>query len=352
MDPAKASTAKHSRQKASLRRLVYHMLGGEGHQDFWVRFVDYFLIGLIILNIISVVLESVATLSIAHGPIFHAFDLISVAIFSLEYVLRVWTCVESDNPAFHHPLFGRLRYMATPLAIIDLLAVLPFYLGMFVEIDLRAMRVLRLLRVFKLTRYSSAMTMLIAVIKQESRAVGAILFIMAVLIVFSASVMYLFEHPVQPAAFPDIPAAMWWSVVTLTTLGYGDITPITPWGRLFGGLVAIMGVGMVALPSGILATGFAEQLRQRRAEYRERVVEALSVGRLSKAERHALEEMREQLGMNEEEAAAILEHVVSHDHSTTCPHCGKMLEGYVPPRPKHAHKHAHKPAPPPDEGSR
>jgi voltage-gated potassium channel len=349
MDSAKPSPVKHVRHKTSLRRLVYHMLGGEGHQDPWVRFVDYFLIGLILLNIFSVVLESVASLSIAHGPIFHAFDLISVAIFSVEYVFRIWTCVESDNPAFRHPVLGRLRYMATPLAIIDLLAVLPFYLGMFVEIDLRAMRVLRLLRVFKLTRYSSAMTMLIAVIKQESRAVGAILFIMAVMIVFSASVMYLFEHPVQPAAFPDIPAAMWWSVVTLTTLGYGDITPITPLGRMFGGFVAIMGVGMVALPSGILATGFAEQLRQRREEYRERIVEALSDGRLSKAERHALEEMREQLGMSEEEAAAILEHVVGHDHTTSCPHCGKILEGFVPPRPKHPHKHAHKPAAAEDE---
>lgn len=320
---------RKGRHRPKLRRHVHHMLGGEGHQDPWVKLIDYALIGLIILNIISVILESVATLQIAHGPVFHYFDLFSVAVFSVEYVLRVWTAVEHEDRRFHHPLWGRLRYMATPLAIIDLLAVLPFFLGIFVEIDLRAMRVLRLLRVFKLTRYSSAMTMLIAVLKQEVKAVGAILFILAILIVFCASVMYLFEHPAQPNAFPDIPAAMWWAVVTLTTLGYGDVTPITPLGRLFAGLVAIAGVGMVALPSGILATGFAEQLRQRREEYRERVAEAMVDGRISRAERHELDEMRESLGMSEEEAAAILQRVAkSGPGAAVCPHCGGALEGY------------------------
>jgi voltage-gated potassium channel len=305
------------------------MLGGEGHNDIWVKAIDGALIALIVLNILAVILESVPTLSISHGPVFHLFDLVSVGVFSIEYVLRVWTAVELPDQRFKHPLWGRLRYMTTPLAIVDLLAVLPFFLGYFVEFDLRTLRVLRLLRIFKLTRYSSAMHMLVAVLRQESRAVGAILFIMVVMMVFMGSLMYLIEHPVQPHVFPDIPTAMWWAIVTLTTLGYGDVTPVTPLGRMLGGVVAVAGVAMVALPSGILASGFSEQLRIRREEYSEKVAEAISDGRLSKAERHALEEMRQRLGLSQDEAASILEHISKQPKDTNCPHCGVVLKGFV-----------------------
>lgn len=294
-----------------------------------MKSVDFALIALIVLNIFAVILESVPTLSMVHGPVFHAFDLFSVGVFTVEYLLRVWTAVELGDARFKHPVWGRLRYMATPLAIVDLLAVLPFFLGIFVELDLRTLRVLRLLRIFKLTRYSSAMHMLVAVLRQEARAVGAILFILIVLMVFMGSLMYLLEHPVQPHIYPDIPTSMWWAIVTLTTLGYGDVTPITPLGRILGGVVAVAGVAMVALPSGILASGFSEQLRVRREAYSEKAAKALSDGSLTKAERHALEEMRESLGMSEEEAAAILEHLAKAPQSINCPHCGGVLKGYI-----------------------
>lgn len=308
-----------------LRRRVNHMLGGEGHQDPWVKAVDAALVTLITLNVVAVVLESVESLSIAHGPVFHAFDRFSVVVFSAEYLLRLWTCVELDDSRYRHPLWGRLRYMTSPMAVIDLMAVLPFYLGMFVEIDLRAMRVLRLLRLFKLTRYSSAMSVLVAVLRKEARAVWAMLFILSVIMIFSASLIYLFEHHAQPHRFADIPSAMWWSIVTLTTLGYGDVTPITPMGRLFAGLIAVIGVGMVALPAGILASGFTEELRVRREEFREKVDDALASGNLTRARRNRLREMRLKLGLDEEEAALILERAVREKALAHCPHCGHDL---------------------------
>lgn len=322
MNASPASHKAHARHR-SLRRTVYHMLGGEGHSDPWVKAVDWFLIVMVALNVLAVVLESIEHLSIAHGPVFHAFDLFSVAVFSVEYLLRLWTAVELNDKRFHHPIYGRLRWMVSPMALIDLLAVLPFYLGMFVEMDLRAIRVLRVLRVFKLGRYSMAMSVMVAVARQETRAIGAVLFVMLVVLIFTSSLMYLFEHHAQPHVFADIPTAMWWSVVTLTTLGYGDMVPITPLGRMLGGLTAILGVGMIALPAGVLASGFSEQIRQRRQEYREAVERALEDGSITRRERRHLDDVRLQLGLSEEQAAAILEHAVKHpDH---CPHCGGVL---------------------------
>lgn len=301
------------------------MLGGDGHDDLLVKSVDWFLIMLIVMNVVAVVLESIEHLSIAHGPVFHAFDLFSVAVFSLEYVLRLWTAVELEDTRFRHPVWGRLRWMVSAMAIIDLLSVLPFFLGMFVQMDLRAIRVLRVLRVFKLGRYSMAMTVMSAVARQEARAIGAVLFVLMVVLIFTSSLMYLFEHRAQPHVFADIPTAMWWAVVTLTTLGYGDMVPITPLGRILGGLTAVLGVGMIALPAGVLASGFSEQMRIRREEYREAVERALEDGAISRRERRLLDDTRVRLGLSEEEASLVLEDAVKHPHPNTCPHCGESL---------------------------
>ncbi len=303
--------------------MVHRMLGGEGHDGFWVRALDYFLIGLIVLNVIAVLAESVEDLSIAHGPIFYTFDVFSVMVFSGEYLARLWTAVELDDPRFRHPFWGRLRWTMTPMAVVDLLSVLPFYLGIFVQLDLRAMRVLRVLRVFKLGRYSMAMTVMAAVARQEARAIGAVLFVMAVVLIVTSSLIYLFEHHAQPHVFSSIPVSMWWSVVTLTTLGYGDMVPITPMGRLLGGLTAILGVGMIALPAGVLASGFSEQMRIRREEYREAVERALEDGTIDRRDRRRLDESRLHLGLSEDDAIRILETAVRHP--TTCPHCGQVV---------------------------
>lgn len=302
------------------------MLGGEGHADRRVKAIDIALICLITLNVAAVMLESITWLSVAHGPYFHAFDAISVAIFTVEYLARIWTCVE--DPQYGQSVHGRLRYMVTPMALIDLAGILPFYIHTIWPFDLRTMRVLRLLRILKLTRYSTAMAVLMAVLRQETRAIGAIIFIMAVVMIFTSSLMYLFEHAAQPETFTDIPTSMWWAVVTLTTLGYGDMVPITAWGRVLGGFTAVIGVGLVALPAGVLASGFSEQMRMRREEYQQRVERALLDGRITRRERRSLEDLRHELGLSHEDAARILHDAARHRHAA-CPHCGVPLGPHV-----------------------
>ena len=239
--------------------------------------------------------------------------------------MRVWTAVEVEDERFHHPFYGRLRYIFTPMAIVDLVAIVPFYLGMFFEVDLRAMRVLRLLRVFKLTRYSHAMTIMIDVLRQEAKSIGAMLFVFLVILVFVSSLMYMLEHPAQPHVFADIPSAMWWAAVTMTTLGYGDMVPLTPLGRILGACTAVIGVGMIALPAGVLASGFSEQVRQRREEYLETVEKVIHEGRMTRREQRALEDTRIALGLSHDEAAHLLEHAAKGG-ITHCPHCGEKIE--------------------------
>jgi len=310
---------------ARLRRRVYHALGGDGYDEPIVKIIDYALVTLITVNCIFSILESVESLSILHGHIFHGFDRFSVVVFSIEYLARLWTAVEIEEPRFRHPLLGRLRYLFTPMALIDLVAILPFYLGFFFEVDLRAMRVLRLLRVFKLTRYSQAMAIMVSVLRQEARAIGAVLFVFVVILIFISSLMYLLEHLAQPKVFADIPSAMWWAVVTMTTLGYGDMVPVTALGKLIGACTAVIGVGMIALPAGVLASGFSEQVRLRREEYQETVEKAISSGRLSRRGRRKLEEARERFGLSHEEAVHILERAAKGE-PTHCPHCGGQLD--------------------------
>lgn len=304
-----------------LRHLVYRLLTA-GARTRAGRIIDLMLISLICANVAAVIMESVEDISLVHGPIFRTFDVVSVLIFSVEYLARVWVAVDQPDPQFRHPLWGRLRWMATPMAVIDLLAVLPFYLDILLEIDLQVLRVLRVLRIFKLSRYSLALTVIVDVAKQEARTIGAMIMVMFVIVVMSASLVYLAEHHVQPHVFKDIPTTMWWAVVTLTTLGYGDMVPVTFVGRLLGSVTAIFGIGMIALPSGVLASGFSEQLRLRREEYRTMVDEVLDEqqGQIPRSERRALDDARRQLDLSEEEAIQILENEVKG--LRVCPHCG------------------------------
>ena len=305
------------------RRKVYQMLGGEGHRSGLVRAIDYALMTLICVNCVFSMLESVERLALVHGKVFHDFDVISVAIFSVEYLLRLWTAVEM--PRYGHPLWGRLRWLTTPLAIVDLLAVLPFYLGFIFQFDLRELRVLRLLRIFKLSRYSNAISIMNAVLRREARAMGTVMFVFLIILLFISSLMYLVEHPVQPDVFSDVPTALWWGVETMTTLGYGDMIPATPLGKLLGGLTAIMGVGMIALPAGIMASGFTEHMRLRREEFAEDVEKFSQAGaELTPRQRRRLEAARLALGLSHEEAAHILHHART-GKGIRCPHCDKPI---------------------------
>jgi voltage-gated potassium channel len=293
------------------------------------RGIDLSLATLIILNVVATILESVAEIEQRYGVGFRIFELFSVGVFTLEYATRLWLAPLHPTGRYREPIRGRLRFARTPMALIDLAATLPFYLGFLTGLDLRFLRVLRLVRVFKMSRYSSAMTILLEVLRDESRSFAAALSILVVILILAASGIYLVEHDVQPDAFGSIPAAMWWAVATLTTVGYGDVTPVTAAGKVFGALVTVVGIGMVALPAGILSSAFSDHLRRSRESFRQEVAKALEDARLDTLEREELKERGEELGIGAaEEARLIAQALESRPRSSvgaSCPHCGQEL---------------------------
>lgn len=223
------------------------------------RVVDLSIMGLILLNVGAVIMETVPSMALEHARFFELFELFSIAIFSVEYILRVWSCTENER--FSGPLAGRLRYVLTPMALIDLIAILPFYLPLIMPVDLRFMRALRILRIFRLlkfARYSRALRVFGRVIREKKEELVITLTAILIVLVLVSSLMYYLEKDVQPEAFGSIPAALWWGVVSLTTVGYGDTYPVTVLGKFFGGLIALIGIGVIALPAGIIASGFAQ----------------------------------------------------------------------------------------------
>ncbi len=288
--------------------------------------VNGFIMVLILANVLAIVLESVRSIRLAHEAFFQGFETFSIAIFTIEYVLRVWVCTE--NPMYFSPVRGRLRYMVSFMAIVDLLAILPFYLSMFFTLDTRFLRVLRLLRVFKLTRHFQSLEILIQVLRMEGPVLGSALFVLLVLAVLAAGGIYVVEHDAQPEAFGSIPAALWWAIVTLTTVGYGDVVPQTDAGRFFALIITMLGVGMAALPAGIIAGGFTREMQKRREIYQTRVREALEDGVITLEEQEQLEHIRRQLGLDIEDAKAVTRaefSVLSQLGQSKCPHCGKPL---------------------------
>ena len=247
----------------AIRRRTHQILEGTREGDLVNRVFEIFMIVLIAGNVLAVILETVPSLGTAYGGLFFVFEVFSVAVFSIEYVLRVWAVIEDRRRTRMTPVGGRVRYMVTPMAIIDLLAFLPFYLSAFFAVDLRFLRVLRLLRILKLTRYSPALETFARVLRNERKPLVAALLMLGVVLILVSSLMFVFEQSAQPEAFGSIPAALWWGIVTLTTVGYGDVAPVTVGGKIFGALVTVMGVGIVAVPAGILASGFNQEIRKR-----------------------------------------------------------------------------------------
>ena len=258
--PGTASTGSRRR----IRQRTHEILGRPERGDVASRAFDVVILSLIAVNVLALILESVAPIYEASGSWFRRLEAVSVTVFSVEYVLRVWSSVE--DPRFAGP-GGRLRYMATPLAVMDLLAVLPFWLPL-IGLDLRILRTLRLFRIFwlgKLGRYSIALQTLgrVVIAKRGELAITGALG--AALLLIASTLMYFVEHAAQPDTFSSIPASMWWAVATLTTVGYGDVYPVTPLGRILGSVIAVLGIGMFALPTGILGAAFTEELQAYRA---------------------------------------------------------------------------------------
>jgi voltage-gated potassium channel len=232
-----------------------------------IRLFNLLLALLIVLNVAAVILETVEPIRARYEVFFLAAERAATAIFAAEYLLRVWTAVDLHGRRFSHPLWGRLRYMRGFFPLIDLVSVLPAMLGILGAGDLRVLRLLRLLRMLKLTRHSKVFSLLWSVFRDEAQSIGALLFILCLTLTVSGALAYMIEGEEQPAVFNSIPAAMWWAIETLTTVGYGDMVPATAAGKLLGGLVSIVGIGTLALFSGVITVGFLEQLKTRREHH-------------------------------------------------------------------------------------
>lgn len=267
--------------------------------DRWSHRFDVGIMALIILSVVGVMLESVPLIAAQFGTVLFAFEIVAVLIFTVEYLGRLWTCTLDKR--FAGAVKGRLHWARSPLAIVDLLAVLPFYLP-FLGVDARFLRVLRLLRILrlaKLQRYMKSLLLLGKVWSNRRYEIVMTTVLMLFILIISSSLMYYAERVAQPDTFASIPQAMWWAIATLTTVGYGDITPVTGLGRVMGAVVAVVGIALFALPTGILGSGFVEELEKGRARERKQ------------------EEQRER-HLQQQAASA-------EDHTLHCPHCGKAL---------------------------
>ena len=244
----------------TLRKWAYNLLEPSVSGSRAAKAIELMLIALIFLNIIAILAESVPEYNAEYGQFFQSLEKFSIIVFTIEYVLRIWTC--GENPKYAG-LIGKFKYAATPMAVIDLLSILPFYMAVL-PFDLRVVRIIRLFRLFrllKIARYMKAVHLISAVLRERREQIFlTVMFILFMLVILS-TVMYFVEKDAQPEKFSSIPATMWWGIETLTTVGYGDMIPTTPLGRFLGGAFAILGIGIFALPAGILSSGLTDHLR-------------------------------------------------------------------------------------------
>ena len=249
-----------------MKKRIFEIVQNAKDGDKASKFFDIFIIVLIIVNSIVVVADTFQLPEIAK-QISRWIEIISVIIFTIEYICRLWTAdlLHSDLSAAK----ARIRYIFSFMAIIDLLAILPFYLPMIIPIDLRVLRMLRifrLFRIFKINRYTNALSTIGQVIKDKAAQLISSMFVVFLLILIASILMYSVEHEAQPEQFNNIFQSMWWAIATLTTVGYGDIYPITVAGKILSAIIALLGIGMVAVPTGIISSGFSEMIDKQKVD--------------------------------------------------------------------------------------
>ena len=252
--------------RKQLKNIIYEILETSESSNLYSFIDDIVITGLILINVGAFIASTSPALSHDHQSLLENIEIVSSLIFTIEYVLRLWVCTVDCR--YSHPLWGRLRYGLTPLSLIDLISILPFYsLLLFPNLNfVNLIRLLRLLRLLKMSRYSESVRTLGGVLYAKKEELIATAFAVFILLLFASSIMYFVEHEAHPKAFGSISDAMWWGVVTLTTVGYGDIYPITPLGRFLGAILAFLGIGIFALPAGIIAAGFSEEVQKRKQE--------------------------------------------------------------------------------------
>ena len=291
-----------------IQKRVYEILGQAQNGDKVSSFVDRFLTILIITNVLAVSLESVETIGSAFRQEFEAFEMFSIIVFGTEYILRLWSAVAKEDSAHKTPFGKRIEYILSFNGLVDLAALLPSLISMFVgSADLRWIRVVRILRLLKMSNYSTALEDLGSAIYEERQSFLAALYLFTLALFIASALMYVLEHQAQPEAFASIPESMWWALITLTTVGYGDVSPITTLGKMVGALTALIGVCTVALLTGIIASAFTSQIEKRKALMEAEIAAAFSDGIITDNEMQKIEEMRRRFNMNEAHVAAIIE---------------------------------------------
>mgnify|MGYP000377254116 FL=1 len=276
--------------------------GGELHNLY-----DSFIVVWVVISVLAVILESVHSIHYMLNMEFLILDAIAVSIFTFEYCLRMYCCVE--EPGYKKAVTGRLKMAKSTSSIIDLLAIAPFFLEVFLHhlIDLRFMRVFRLLRLLKLTRYTGATQSLMKVIAREWPVMAASAFIMLLLVVMTASLGYLFEHEAQPEKFENIPQSIYWAVITLASVGYGDISPVTPAGRAMTIVLALIGIGIFAIPAALLSSAFSDQLKSDREALVNKLFEMLADGNIDEEEALYIKTEAKRLHLSDEEVKLLIE---------------------------------------------
>jgi len=247
-----------------MRKRLWEILNARRENDRTAKIFNIFLFTLIVLNIIAFILDSEKNIQSRFGRQFLWFETISILLFTVEYLCRLFSC---SNEAKYRGFSGKLKFIFSPLALIDLLAIIPFYLP-FVGLDLRVVRIFRLfmaLRIFRASRYYKALKLIGRVFQESKEELVITSGFMLVLLLLSATLIYFAENESQPNAFSSIPASMWWSLTTFTNAS-SCITPITITGKIIGGMVAIFGIGMFALPVSIFGAGFVEQIRKNKIQ--------------------------------------------------------------------------------------
>jgi voltage-gated potassium channel len=285
----------------SIQKRTLEILDQSQDGDAISKICDFVIIAFVMLNIFGVILETMSDFEARYHLEFYIFETFSIAFFTIEYFTRLWAAgAMIDGESWR----GRVRYIFSFNGLVDLAATTPFYLQILMPgLDLRVLRILRLVRVFKLSHYSTAIEDLFSAVYQERKAFIAAIYLLLIAVILTSSLMYFAETTHQPDKFGSIPDAIYWSLITLTTVGYGDVSPVTGVGKIIAVSTAFMGVCVVALLTGIVASAFANQITRRKVIFESQLREALKDGTIDEDEQISLENLRVAFNLSEEQVA-------------------------------------------------